>query len=241
MKKIIWAFLFLSNVLLAQQDSTKASAKKIILIPYAPMMYFSDADQDISRFSKLSEQRVRHVIRTKTESHVYHKLLSSFDVVSLVNATSLNGEEDLKKIYAATQYYVSTAIQSKKRFGSGLFKKKDKKQQIYTSDSSTMVAEIASPPLLTELAKKHQADYFVYITQFEINTSNKNSIEWLKQDYKRTYILHYNVWGVDGKLLLAETITIEASGENTISDIETKYLALFGEKLKEILVTSLPK
>ena len=37
-----------------------------------------------------------------------------------------------------------------------------------------MVGEIQDPNLHASLYKKHKHDYILYITQFEINTSNKN-------------------------------------------------------------------
>ena len=94
---------------IAQTDSTKSN-KKILVVPYPSMMYFSDADADLARFSRLDEPKLRNQMRGKLESNVYHQILASFDAVSLLSATSLNGEEDLKRVYAASQYYTSNAI-----------------------------------------------------------------------------------------------------------------------------------
>lgn len=241
MKKIAAALLLLmfGFAAMAQSDSTRKSSGKILLVPYPSMMYFSDADADLARFSKMDEQRLRNQVRLNLEKDVYHQLLPAFDAVSLVNATSLNGEEELKRIYAATRFYTSNAISSKKGvFSSNLFRKKEKKQAFYVNDSATMVGEIQDPNLNSELYKKHHHDYTLYITQFEINTSNKNSIEWMKQQYNRSYVMHYNLWDNKGKLVLAETLTINAEGENELKTINEKYLVLMAQKLKEILSAS---
>ncbi|MES2689136.1 MAG: hypothetical protein V4658_01955 [Bacteroidota bacterium] len=243
MKKITLALIAFMMVVgaIAQTDSTRRSSKKILVVPYPGMMYFSDADADLSRFSKMDEQRLRSQMRLMLEKDVHHQLLAAFDAVSLVSATSLNGEEDLKRIYAATQFFTSNAISAQKKgiFSSNLFRKKEKKQAFYVNDSATMVGEIQDPNLNSELYKKHHHDYTLYLTQFEINTSNKNSIEWMKQQYTRTYAVHYNLWDNKGKLVLAETLTINAGGENELKVINEKYMALMAEKLKEILSASI--
>lgn len=231
-------FVLLGVNVFAQADSTKSN-KKILVVPYASMMYFSDADADIARFSRLDELKLRNQMRANFEANVYHQLSAKFNAVSLLTATSLNGEEDLKRIYAATQYYSSAAISKNKSiFSSNLFRKKNKKQSFYVSDSATMVAEIQDPNLASNLYKKHQHDYILYITQFEVNTSNKNSIEWVKQEYKRTYIVHYNLWDNKGKLILAEMLFLDAGGENTIKEINDKYFTEIASKLKEIIASA---
>jgi hypothetical protein len=57
----------------------------------------------------------------------------------------------------------------------------------------------------------------------------------MKQEYKRTYVMHYNLWDNRGKLILAETLILDAGGENNIKDISEKYLVEMAQKLKEIL------
>lgn len=232
--KLVFVFLLLQQVAMAQTDTAQKSTKKILVVPYPSMMYFSDADQDLARYSKMDEQRVRAQLRGKLESNIYHQLLAAFDAVSLMNATSLNGEQDLKYIYAASRYYLADRKNSGK-YSSALFKRKNKKQALYTTDSTTMLADIGSPDLLKQLHQKYGNDYMLYITQFELNTSNKNTIEWMKQDYKRTYVLHYNLFDAAGRLVLAETIYLEGGNENTLTEINEKYFTEIAQKLRDIL------
>lgn len=241
-KKLYWliAFLLAGVSGFAQADSVHRTGKKILLVPYPAMMYFSDADADLSRFSKMDEQRLRNQVRLSLEKDVHRQLLASFHPVSLINASALDGEADLKKIYAASRYYMSNGTGARKgAFASNLFRKKEKKQAFYASDSSVMVAEVLDPKLNPELHKKFSHDYMLYLTQFEIITSNKNTIEWTKQQYKRTYVLHYNLWDNTGKLVLAETLTLEADGENDLKVIDEKYFMQLAARLTEILAASL--
>jgi hypothetical protein len=239
-KLLVYVFLVqIINTVNAQTDSAK-SEKKILLVPYSSMMYFSDADPDIARGSRISEPQLRNQMRVDIENNTYHQLLSAFNVVSIINATSLNAEDDLKKIYAATRYILSSNVpKDKSSFSSNIFNKKTKKQTFHTTDSATMIAEIQDPQLYSNLQKTYHHDYILYLTQFEINTSNKNTIEWMKQNYNRTYTLHYNIWDNTGKLILAETMILSAGGENNIKDIKEKYITEIAQKLKYILKNQL--
>lgn len=231
--------LSLFGVSLFAQSDSASSSKKILLVPYSSMMYFSDADPDLSRFSKLEESKVRNQMRTNVESNVYHQLLAAFQVVSIINASSLNAEDDLKKIYAATRYFTTENIPKEKRnYSSTLYKKKDKKQKVYT-DEIAMIGEIQDPELYNQLYQKYHCDYILTLSQFEINTSNKNTIEWTKQEYTRTYSLHYNIWDKTGKLILAETLVLSAGGDNNLKDINDKYLIELAQKLRDILKSQL--
>lgn len=232
--KIVVLLFALHAVAFAQTDSTQKSSKKILLVPYPSMMYFSDADQDLARYSKIDEPKLRGQIRLKLENNMYHQLLSAFDVISLLSATSLNGEQDLKQIYAASRYYLADRKNAGK-YSSNLFKRKNKKQALYTTDSTTMLADIGSPDLMKTLRQKYSNDYVLFITQFEIETSNKNTIEWMKQDYKRTFVVHYNLLDASGRVILAETIYLEGGNENTLTEINEKYFTEIAQKLRDIL------
>lgn len=237
----------LGQTLLAQQDTVKKESR-ILIVPYQTMMHFSDADEDIARRSGKTVAQVRSQLRNDLESNVYHQLLSSFDAISLMRSNTLNGEEDLNKIYAATKYVVyskqaqeeyhsnkNNSLTNAFKNMSEKFKRKSKEQTFWVSDSSVMLGAIGSKELFQYLHKKYNEQYILFITQFEINTSNKNSIEWLKQDYSREYTVHYNLFDYTGALIRAEIITIKAGNENKLEDIKNKDLIVLAQKLKEIV------
>jgi hypothetical protein len=232
---------------MAQQDSAKAETR-VLIVPYQTMMHFSDADEDIASFSHKNIGQVRNQLRLDLESNVYHQLLASFDAISLLRANTMNGEEDLNKIYAATHYQVyskeaqeayhvnkqSGVTESLKAFTTN-FKHTSNKQTYWTSDSSVMLGVIKDPAIFHYLHKKYNEKYILFLTQFEMNTSNKNTLEWVKQDYKREYTVHYNLFDNTGVLIRAEAITIKAGNENTLEDIKKLYLIVLAQKLKDIL------
>jgi hypothetical protein len=238
----------ISSAQTTSQDSAKTVPARILIVPHQTMMHFSDADEDISRFSHKDVNQVRNALRLDLESNVHHQLLANFDAISLLRSTTMNGEEDLNKIYQATRYtvysrqsqeeYLATKqspISASLKTISDKFRRKSKEQTFWVSDSSVMLGAIGNKELFQYLHKKYNEKYILFITQFEINTSNKNSIEWLKQSYKREYTVHYNLFDYTGTLLRAEMITITAGNENTLTEIKSKYLILLAQRLKEIV------
>jgi hypothetical protein len=242
MKSLFLTLLLSSSfILFAQSDSIQS---KVLLIPFAPFMYFSDADNHIAQGSKLSENDLREKIRNGLEANVYHQLLSRFDAISLMRATTISGEDGLRKIYGATRYIkynsksyvreVSSEEQALKEFTSQLYKK-TKGQIFFAQDTNVMVAVFDDDQLFKDLSSKYNEKYILFITQFEVNTSNKNQLEWQYREYSREYSLHYNIFNAAGKLIRAEVLIIKAGGENNLKDIETKYISQFAEKLKLIM------
>ena len=233
--------------LFAQQDSLHSSSR-VVIIPYQSMMYFSDADQDISHFSNNTERNIRNEMRNNVDANVYHQLLAQFDAISLIRATSLNGEEDLNRIYGATRYTVySKQMKQEDAKEKGIeekssvkkfmdqFSHKAKDQTFWVSDSAVMLGMIGDPELFKNLFQKYNDKYILFITQFEINTSNKNTLEWMKQKYNREFTLHYNLFDKSGNLLRAETLTVKGGNENSVKEINDKYVIVLANKLKDIL------
>jgi hypothetical protein len=249
MKKLLVILLLVAckQTCFAQQDSAKKETR-ILIVPYQTMMHFSDADEDMSRFNHKDIGQVRNQLRLDLESNVYHQLLATCDPISLMRANTMNGEEDLNKIYASTHYQVysknaqdeyhankqSNVTQSLKSL-SEKFRHTSKNQTFWLSDSSVMLGAIGNKDLFQYLHKKYNEKYILFITQFEINTSNKNSIEWLKQEYVREYTVHYNLFDYTGALIRAEVITIKAGNENKLDDVKSKDLIVLAQKLKEIV------
>ena len=90
MKKILFiVFIGCGFVLMAQpamQDSVKSFPAKILIVPHQTMMHFSDADEDISQFSKKDVSQVRNSLRLDLGSNIHHQLLANFDAISLLRS-----------------------------------------------------------------------------------------------------------------------------------------------------------
>lgn len=250
----LWLFCltFVGVTVYAQTPAdTSKTPIRVLIVPNQTMMHFSDADEEIARVSHKDVNQVRNQLRLDLESNIHHQLLANFDAISLLRATTLNGEEDLNRIYAATRYHVyskqaqdeyitnkgNPVSQSFKQI-SDKFKRKSKDQTFWVSDSSVMLGAIGGKETFPYLHKKYNEQYILFITQFEINTSNKNSIEWLKQDYIREYTVHYNLFDYTGTLIRAEVITIKAGNDNKLEDINSKYLIVLAQKLRDIMLAA---
>lgn len=254
MKALFVALLLLINFAPARAQSDSAGVPhRILIVPYQPMMYFSDADADMSRVSRLSEIQTRNAMRNNLDMNIYHQLLGVFDAVSLMRATSMQGEEDLNRIYRATRYSLHSKAMKEAwdkenaeagaetgeavvHTGRKKVRVKEKDPSFHISDTAVMLALISDPQLIRDLAKKYNEQYILFISQFEVNTSNKNTIEWMKQQYTREYTVHYNLFDSKGHLLWAEILTVKAGNDNNVKDISDKYLIRLAQKIKELLI-----
>jgi hypothetical protein len=241
-------FLFAANVSMAQKDSARVPSRMLI-IPYQSMMYFSDADPDIARFSKSTEKKVRDEMRANVDANVHHQLLVGFDAISLMRSPSLSATDDLSRIYGATRYSMYSpdmkADGTRKKSGieipgmkslSEKFAKKSKEQTFWTCDTAVMLANIGDPELFAYLGEKYNEKFILFITQFEVVTDHKNSIEWMKQSYSREFIIHYNLFDRGGNLLRAQTLTLTGGNDNSAKTINDKYLTAIAMHLKDLLL-----
>jgi hypothetical protein len=170
----------------------------------------------------------------------------------------MQGEEDLGRIYNATRYTLYSRelkeAMDKERaekdgsgntgenvLHTGLKKvraeKKEKDPDFHVSDSAVMLALIGDPEIFKDLAKKYDEKLILFVTQFELSTSNKNTIEWMKQEYTRSYSVHYNLFSRSGNLLWAEVITVRGGNDNFVQDISNRYLSRIAEKVSDLLVS----
>ncbi len=255
MYKIVLVCILLigGNVYAQTPADTPKPPVKVLIVPNQTMMHFSDSDEEIARQSHKDVNQVRNQLRLDLEANIYHQLLTNFAPISLLRATTLNGEEDLNRIYAATKYQVyskqaqeeyiaakGNAVSQSFKNISEKFKRKSKDQTFWASDSSVMLGAIGGKETFPYLHKKYNEQYVLFITQFEINTNNKNSIEWLKQEYVREYTIHYNLFDYTGMLIRAEVITIKAGNDNKLEDIKSKYLIVLAQKLRDIILAANP-
>lgn len=74
---------------------------RIIVIPFDPHLYFSDADEDIARQSRIPRQNVRYTFRTRLSALV---IPSGFETINLLNNGSNQSSYELPDLYQSLTY-----------------------------------------------------------------------------------------------------------------------------------------
>lgn len=188
---------------------------RIMLIPYDPQFYLSDADHDIMEATKKDPAKVRESFRKTVDLYIQHAIGSFRPCISLLNdADSLPQlNEALMLIYSKTGYRYEKAMplpMQKERADSinKAFKKMSKENidsrtaqqyQMHPPDAKYMNAVISKPEILQQLHSEYGTDIFVFLNQFEIKTNYKNCLDIANKIYQRELMIHFSVFDKNGE------------------------------------------
>lgn len=213
-------------------DST--SYHRILLLPYNPKYYLSDADRDIAAQSNESPQAFRKKFNEESDRQVFIEISKTATCVSLFEDTTAQLIEDATGMLSKTGFqYDTPTIKEKVSVKKKVFKTDPNKDAHdsrtagqYINDEPElkyMRAVVTQPELLTELANKYHFDLFVFITQMEFKTNYSSCTDIANKIYKREIMLHFTVYDKDGKLIAGNFAkTFFPSNENSVNGIVSK-------------------
>ncbi len=171
--------------------------QQVLIVPFYPNLYFSDADHEIGKYSHLTKKQVREVFRRNVIASVEPK---GFQSIYLLDGNVKDSLVDLNKVYSSVQYKHQEILEniyapSRSAFDFGdLFSRKKKKDEDGFTEKHFGV-EIKDPSIFTYFEKKYNVDYIIFINQLEIATSGHKG----KEDYQRTLTVHFSLHQRDGK------------------------------------------
>lgn len=195
-----------------KQDGDTLSYKKILIIPYDPRYYISDADRDIALATKLNPAAFRKTFREESTRNVFRAVALHWSCVSIMEDTSQELFEDVAKVMSKTGYkYDSPAITDSKALKEKIFQLNPEKHSYDSRTSSQylnekpgvkyMRAVLTEPELLKNLYTKYNFDVFVFVTQMEIKTNFSSCLDIANKIYNREVMLHFTVYDINGKLI----------------------------------------
>jgi len=209
---------------------------KIMLIPYDPNFYLSDAEQEIIEATKKDPKQVRESFRRTIDLYIQHGFSRLRPCISLLNdADSIPSlQEALINIYSKTGYRYgnpmplpykpetndSLSKQNKKAVKETFDSRTAQQYITFKGDAKYMNAVISKPEVLEELFKEYGTDIFVFINQFEIKTNYNSCLNIANKIYKREIMLHFSVFEKNGKQIAgAYATTFFPSDSNNAFDI----------------------
>lgn len=224
-------FLFLSIRLFAQDEEKNIS---ILLIPYQPEFYISDAERDIMAQTKQSPDEYREYFRKTLDLKIQAELEDLGPCTSMLQDTTLQGRNRLEMFYEKTGYTysdpVGIRIKSDRKFSTkGQNKDKSMKSPltaqrmaITNGETQFMQAEIKDTAFFSRLAATTQTNVIISINQFEIKTNYNSCLDIANKIYQRTLIVHYSLFDRKGKQLrgnfLMESFPSNLSRDNEIAE-----------------------
>lgn len=227
-------------------DSSTVYIPKILLVPYDPLYYLSDADHDIAEQSKRAMNEVRSTFHEKSDYYVYAAISKHFTCIDLLHDTSPDVQEDLITIFSTLgyQYEEPMHVNPDVRKLKPEVQKKESYADPHTAyryknpegDLKYMNAVLGKPELLKSLGSKYAVDYVVFLNQFEIKTNFNSCVDIANKVYQRTLMLHFSVYTAGGKQVAGNfAYSFFPSDSNEANEIMKNCFSSLGESITKSL------
>ncbi len=263
-KKILPLCIFLAASLMGYTQEADTSASlfvRVMIIPFNPQDYLSDADQQLAEYNQLSVEQVRERFRYGLEASLNARILSDdkFDTQRFVSDDEeLN--EDLKQIYYGYGLkYEKPKVpvleddqRAKKSFGeklAALFRDDSPSPdaldevnlgEVYAStpEDEYLNVHLASQRMLPELAEKYDVDFFVFLNMFEVKTDYETCLDRATNNFRREFTVHFSIFDAKGRQVYGNAARLYTDS-NTLdmTEIVSRYIP----KLTAFIYEQIPR
>lgn len=241
-RKLSWLMICALPILAKAQDKTPVS---LLLIPYQPEFYLSDAERDIMKESRRTPDEYRAFFRQSLDLKLAAALEGLGTVHSILQDSSASGRGELARFYGTTGYSYADPVGPriadqkeirKKEKASPLFSNQQTAPQSITTrgDSRFLQAEVSDTALLARWAARYRSSYIIAINQLEIKTNYNNCIDLAHKIYRREVLVHYSILTPAGKQVrgnyLMEFLPADSNRDN---DLVERVFPLIAKQLQE--------
>lgn len=177
-------------------DTLRSSQKKLMLIPFDPLLYNSEIDRDIAAKHNLKFDEIRMKFRTDLDFHIGLFLKSKYHVVAPLREKDEAIQQDLQKIYSGIAFnYVplKTAEKGKKEKANRSEIRNGQLVDVDNSGPKYMSTVVKNADLLPEMNSKYGTEYYLFITQFEIRNDMSDQLAITTGQNSRYVMVHYNI------------------------------------------------
>jgi LysM repeat protein len=218
--------------------------KQVLVIPFDPYLYFSDADDEIAARSNMPRNKVREVFRRRLNA-----LLNAegYETIKLVGGKSKDSLTDLNKIYSSVTYnYQSTVINPSSRNAAPkgpeptkskglkdkLSKNADSKYELPEETSKYFGVIIKNQDFYNYFNAKYDVDYYIFVNQFEVKTNYENCLDRAALNYERTFTTHFSIFDNTGKQVAGNSFkTHYNSNSNYVYQIVSDNIPQIAERI----------
>lgn len=190
------------------------SYKQVLVIPFDPYLYFSDADDEIAAKSNMPRTKVRQVFRKRLNALIE---APGYETIHLLGGKAKDSISDMNKIYGMVTYNYQQAVvgpyhkeeekpEEVKKNKTWLAKQKEKittpsesKYDIPTDYGSYFGVIIKNQEFFSYFNAKYSVDYYIFVSQFEVKTNYENCLDRAALNYERTFTTHFSIFDKNGK------------------------------------------
>jgi LysM repeat protein len=216
-----------------------SSRKQVLVIPFDPYLYFSDADDEIAARSKMQRTKVREVFRRRLNTLL---IAPGYETIHLLGGHNNDSLTDLNKIYSSVSYnYQATlknpnSIEAQNAQASAATSTKNTKKGNWiknsvgtitgntpdaTSQYSTPAdngkyfgVAVRNPDFFKYFDEKYSIDYYIFINQFEVKTDYQHCLDRAALNYERTFTVHYSIFDATGKQIAGDKFKVHYNSNN---------------------------
>ncbi len=222
--------------------------KQVLVIPFDPYLYFSDADDEIAARSNMPRNKVREIFRRRMNALL---LAEGYETIHLVGGKSKDSISDLNKIYSSVTYnYQNSIVNPTSRYvpqkavaptkdKSWASKQKDRlsgkedAQYALPADNARYFGVlIKNPDFYNYFNAKYDVDYYIFVNQFEVKTNYENCLDRAALNYERTFTTHFSIFDSTGKQIAGNSFkTHYNSNSNYIYQIVSDNVPQIAERI----------
>ncbi len=229
--------------------------QRVMIIPYDPYLYFSDADAEIARASSIQQTKVRQVFRRRLNAMLQPK---GYETIHLLGGLLKDSLGDLNKIYKSVTYNYQEILDNgtsqednftpsdhgkkkKKGFGikfvdnlAGSHSKAPTQDARDHRDSRYFGVQIKDPRFYEYFKVKYGIDIYVFINQFEVRTDYQTCLDRSSNKYQRNFLTHFSIFDSEGNQLAGNKITTYYhSNSNNVQKIVLDNMPQVAEQIMQ--------
>ncbi|WMJ72755.1 LysM peptidoglycan-binding domain-containing protein [Cytophagaceae bacterium ABcell3] len=236
--------------------------KQVLVIPFDPYLYFSDADAEFAERSNISSTKVRQVFRRRLNAMLR---APGYETIHLLGGRAKDSLSDINKIYSSVTYNYQEILYNPnyeeeepeegevkkatiKESAKAWFSRQKEKISGNASEGSQKAIKakdngkyfgviVKNPEFFSYFNYKYSVDYYVFINQFEVKTNYENCLDRATQNYERVFITHFSIFDEEGNQVAGNKFrTYYHSNSNYIYDVVSDNV----EKIANRIIKELP-
>jgi hypothetical protein len=246
-----------ANANLGSDDSGLGEPRlpRVLIVPFDPYNYFSDADQEIAKVSKMPSTGVRKAFRMRLNALLEPK---GYETIHLLGGQVKDSITELNRVYSSVSYNYQDVLYTEanpkpetKPGQSSLFQKDNEtkktavsndqntsRQSLARDDSKYYGVKVKSPDFYSYFNTKYKIKYYVFVNQFEVKTDYEHCLDRSTQNYIRYLVTHYSIFDNTGKQVAGNRIKLQYnSNANNINKILSDNM----DKVASIILSEIPK
>lgn len=236
-------------------NSNNSNKGSVLIIPFEPKLYISDIDNQIAVKNEMNFQDIKAKFRAALDQNLFITLKPYFTPLSFYTLNEEEARTELSYIYNSIGYkYEVLEIETEEETKGKKFAKtipyliRDKKKEnndeyveASTQDGQVvsqvdnrekyMKTVLSNDQLLTNLNKKYQAEYYIFINELDIKRGVDSQYTNSNTTQDRTIKVHYTIFNNKEEVSSGAIITTFDGNENDINKIIKSQFGIIAKKI----------